>query len=71
MKKLTPKQNDFVIGLLKGMSQRQAYKMAYEADNMKNETIDKRASELFKRENIQLVYGQLIRERQKTIIKNT
>ena len=71
MRKLTPKQNDFVIGLLKGMSQRQAYKMAYEADNMKNETIDKRASELFKRENIQLVYSQLIREKQKAIIKNT
>ena len=71
MKKLTPKQDNFVMGLLKGMSQRQAYKMAYEADNMKNETIDKRASELFKRENIQLVYSQLIREKQKAIIKNT
>ena len=71
MRKLTPKQDNFVMGLLKGMSQRQAYKMAYEADNMKNETIDKRASELFKRENIQLVYSQLIREKQKAIIKNT
>ena len=71
MKKLTPKQEKFIMALLKGMSQRQAYKMAYEADNMKNETIDKRASELFKRENIQLVYSQLIREKQKAIIKNT
>ena len=71
MRKLTPKQNDFVIGLLKGMSQRQAYKMAYEADNMKNETIDSKASMLFKQENIQLVYSQLIREKQKAIIKNT
>ena len=71
MKKLTPKQDNFVMGLLKGMSQRQAYKMAYEADNMKDETIDVKASTLFKQENIQLAYSQLIREKQKAIIKNT
>ena len=71
MRKLTPKQENFVIALLKGMSQRQAYKMAYEADSMKNETIDVKASMLFKQENIQLVYSQLIREKQKAIIKNT
>ena len=71
MRKLTPKQDNFVMGLLKGMSQRQAYKMAYEADNMKNETIDVKASTLFKQENIQLAYSQLIREKQKAIIKNT
>ena len=45
--------------------------MAYEADSMKNETIDVKASMLFKQENIQLVYSQLIREKQKAIIKNT
>ena len=71
MRKLTPKQENFVIALLKGMSQRQAYKMAYEADSMKNETIDVKASTLFKQENIQLAYSQLIREKQKAIIKNT
>ena len=71
MRKLTPKQENYVIALLKGMSQRQAYKMAYEADSMKNETIDVKASMLFKQENIQLVYSQLIREKQKAIIKNT
>ena len=71
MRKLTPKQEKFIMGLLKGMSQRQAYKMAYEADNMKNETIDVKASILFKQENVQLAYSQLIREKQKAIIKNT
>ena len=38
---------------------------------MKNETIDVKASTLFKQENIQLAYSQLIREKQKAIIKNT
>ena len=71
MRKLTPKQEKFIMALINGMSQRQAYKMAYEADNMKNETIDSKASMLFKQENIQLVYSQLIREKQKAIIKNT
>ena len=71
MKKLTPKQEKLIMALISGMSQRQAYKMAYEADNMKDETIDSKASMLFKQENIQLVYSQLIREKQKAIIKNT
>ena len=62
MRKLTPKQENFVIALLKGMSQRQAYKMAYEADNMKNETIDKRSSELFSKGEIKGRYEELKNE---------
>ena len=49
---LTTKQELFIQGLIKGYSQREAYKMAYEADNMKNETIDSKASILFKTEKI-------------------
>lgn len=68
--RLTSKQEKFVIALVEGKSQRNAYKVAYSAENMKNETIDKRASELFNKSNIQKVYNQLIKERNQSIIKN-
>jgi lipopolysaccharide export LptBFGC system permease protein LptF len=70
MKKLTPKQEKFVTTLVGGVTRRQAYKIAYNAKDMKNETIDKRASELFNKENIQLRYKQLINEKQKAIIES-
>ena len=59
---LTTKQDLFIQGLIKGYSQREAYKMAYEADNMKNETIDSKASILFKTEKIRARYEELIKE---------
>lgn len=68
--RLTSKQEKFVIALVEGKSQRNAYKVAYSAENMKNKTIDKRASELFNKSNIQKVYNQLIKERSQSIIKN-
>ena len=68
--RLTSKQEKFVIALVEGKSQRNAYKVAYNAENMKNKTIDKRASELFNKSNIQKVYNQLIKERNQSIIKN-
>jgi phage terminase small subunit len=44
---LTPKQEKFVQGLFRGLSQRQAYKEAFEnSANWKDNTIDSRASEL-------------------------
>lgn len=43
---LTPKQEAYVQGLISGLSQRAAYKQAYNTARMKDETIDKRASEL-------------------------
>ena len=60
--KLTPKQEKFVICLINGLSQRQSYKVAYNADNMKNETIDKRASELFSKGEIKGRYEELKNE---------
>ena len=42
-KPLTPKQALFVQGLFKGLSQREAYKRAYDCKNMKDNTIDKNA----------------------------
>ena len=49
---LTTKQEIFVQRLIEGNSQREAYKFAYNAENMKDETIDKRASELFSKGEI-------------------
>ena len=59
---LTTKQELFIQGLIKGYSQREAYKMAYKADNMKNETIDSKASILFKTEKIRARYEELKNE---------
>ena len=59
---LTTKQELFIQGLIKGYSQREAYKMAYVDDNMKNETIDKRASELFSKGEIKGRYEELKNE---------
>ena len=38
---------------------------------MKDHTIDRRACELFKKDNVQAKYKQLINEKQKAIIENT
>ena len=59
---LTTKQEIFVQRLIEANSQREAYKFAYEADNMKDETIDKRASELFSKGDIKGRYEELKNE---------
>lgn len=70
MKKITPKQEKFIMALINGMSQRQAYKFAYNCENMKDATIDNNAYKLFKKDKIQLRYNQLIKEKQQNILKN-
>ena len=67
---LTTKQELFIQGLIKGYSQREAYKMAYETDNMKNETIDSKASILFKTEKIRARYEELIKEYKENALWN-
>ena len=59
---LTVKQEKFVQNIVSGMSQRQAYKDAYNAENMKDETIDVRACELFNESKIKVRYQELIEE---------
>lgn len=59
---LTTKQEIFVQRLIKGNSQREAYKFAYNAENMKDGTIDKRASELFSKGEIKGRYEELLNE---------
>ena len=62
---LTIKQEIFVQRLIEGYSQRDAYKFAYEADNMKNETIDNKASKLFANSEIRARYEELKNELKK------
>ena len=62
MSDLTPKQEAFVQALIAGKSQREAYKEAYNAANMKDETIDVRACELLKKSKVKVRYEELIEE---------
>jgi phage terminase small subunit len=60
--KLTPKQEKFVQGLFAGLSQREAYKQAYNCKNMKDETIDVKASVLANEDKIRVRLGELQNE---------
>ena len=59
---LTSKQEKFVQALVAGKSQRQAYKEAYNAAKMKDETIDTRACELLKNSKVKARYNELLEE---------
>lgn len=65
---LTPKQEKYVQNLVKGMSQREAYKNSYNASNMKDTTIDKKASELFQKREIRGRYDELVKRLEDTAI---
>ncbi len=65
---LTPKQEKYVQNLVKGMSQREAYKNSYNANNMKDTTIDKKASELFQKGEIRGRYDELVKRLEDTAI---
>jgi phage terminase small subunit len=60
MSELTPKQERFIQNIVSGMSQRQAYKDAYNAENMKDETIDSEACLLFNDQKVSKRYQELI-----------
>lgn len=64
---LTPKQEKFVRNLVSGMSQREAYRNSYNAQKMKPESMDKKASELFKKVDIRRRYDELIDEANKKV----
>lgn len=59
MSKLTDKQEQFVQELIKGKSQREAYKTAYNCSKMKDKTIDVKASELFNNGKVTVRYNEL------------
>ncbi len=59
---LTIKQESFVQNLLKGMSQREAYKNSYNAIKMTDKSIDEKASQLFKEVKIRSRYEELTKQ---------
>jgi len=65
MSKLTTKQELFVQGLISGLSQREAYKRAYDCENMKDTTIDVKASQMFAQDKIRIRHNELLDEHKK------
>lgn len=59
---LTTKQEIFVQKLIEGCSQRESYKFAYDAEKMKDNTIDRKAYELFNKDYIRARYEELKNE---------
>lgn len=60
---LTAKREKFVRGLVSGLSQRQAYYEAYpNSKKWKPETVDNKASKLFKENEILARYNELMEE---------
>lgn len=57
---LTYKQEQFIQGLLDGLSQIEAYKRAYNCENMSDSTISSNASRLFKNSKIIARYTRLL-----------
>ncbi|WP_278683415.1 terminase small subunit [Paraclostridium bifermentans] len=57
---LTIKQEKFVQGLLEGLSQRESYKRAYNCNNMRDNTIDVKASQLFNNGKVKARYVHLL-----------
>lgn len=62
MNDLTAKQEKFVQGIVSGMSQREAYKSAYNCSNMKDKTIDEKASRMMKASKVRARYDELMAE---------
>lgn len=56
---LTDKQEKFVLCVIAGMSQRQAYKEAYNTKSMSNKTIDEAASRLLADRKVAARYDEL------------
>jgi hypothetical protein len=65
---LTAKQEKYVQGLVAGLSQRQAYKEAYDTSRMKDESIDQVASRLLKNIKVLSRYNELMDEYKKQAI---
>ena len=57
---LTYEQEQFIQGLLDGLSQIEAYKRAYNCENMSDSTISSNASRLFKNSKIIARYSRLL-----------
>lgn len=58
---LTAKQDKFAQGIAKGLSQREAYRAAFDCPTSSDKTIDQNASKLAQREDIQARVEQIRR----------
>lgn len=67
---LTTKQEIFVQKLIEGCSQRDSYKFAYNAEKMKDETIDNNAYKLMQNNEILTRYNELLEEHKKQALWN-
>lgn len=65
---LTAKQERFIQNIIKGMTQRDAYKDAYNAENMKDATIDTEACLLLKDPKVAKRYQEILKEMEKTAV---
>ena len=59
---LTTKQEIFVQRLLEGNTQAEAYRFAYNCENMKDKTITEKASKLMAKDNVRARYEELLNE---------
>ena len=57
---LTTKQENFIQNIVKGMSQREAYKRSYKADKMSDNAIDREASLLLKNPKVAQRHKELV-----------
>jgi hypothetical protein len=64
---LTPKQAKFAANLAEGMSQAEAYRNAYDAENMAPETIHSHASRMAARDKVRTRVDALIAERMRLL----
>lgn len=63
MDKLTPKQEKFVVHIVEGLSQREAYiRAGYSTEGKTDEYIDKKACELFANGKVKGRYKELMNE---------
>ena len=59
---VTIKEEIFVQRIVEGYSQTEAYRFAYNCDNMKDKTITEKASKLMAKANVRARYEELIEE---------
>lgn len=67
---LTTKQEIFVQRLLEGNTQAEAYRFAYNCENMKDKTIIEKASKLMAQSNIRARYEELLEEHKQKALWN-
>ena len=67
---LTTKQEIFVQRLIEGYSQAEAYRFAYNCENMKDKTIIEKASKLMAQGNIRARYEELLEEHKQKALWN-